>query len=95
MPRQGGQGKGKPGLHDKHFGKALLRRHAQGRQGEIRRLGGDKPPLVSHLEESALEDYVAVVELEGKEAEVFRVHQNDAFLVDSKSKRNVQEMKSV
>ena len=110
MPRQGGQGKGKPGLHDKHFGsdslkfylgnnsisvgKALIRRHAIGKQGnEVRKLGGDRPKLVSHLETSALEDYVAVFEMEGREAEVHRVHQHDAFLVDSKSSRNLQSMK--
>ena len=94
MPRQGGQGKGKPGLHDKHFGKALMRRHAMGKQGqEVRRVGGDRPALVSHLEETAVEDYVAEVELEGKDAEVHRVHQNDAFLIDSKTRRNVQELK--
>jgi hypothetical protein len=33
MPKQGGQGKGKPKLKDKNFGKALIRRHAQGAQG--------------------------------------------------------------
>jgi hypothetical protein len=47
---------------------------------------------MSSLETSALEDYVAVVEMEDRDAEVFRVHQNDAFLIDSKSTRNVQEL---
>jgi hypothetical protein len=93
MPRQGGQGKGKPGMHDKGFGKALLRRHAQGAQGQSgRATGKGKAPLMSSLETSALEDYVAVVEMEDRDAEVFRVHQNDAFLIDSKSTRNVQEL---
>ena len=65
-----------------------------GKQGnEVRKLGGDRPKLVSHLETSALEDYVAVFEMEGREAEVHRVQQHDAFLVDSKSSRNLQSMK--
>jgi hypothetical protein len=33
MPRQGGQGKGKPKLRDKNFGKALIRQQIQGHQG--------------------------------------------------------------
>jgi len=30
MPRQGGQGKGKPKLKDRDFGKALIRQQMQG-----------------------------------------------------------------
>jgi len=30
MPKQGGQGKGKPKLADRNFGKALIRRQLQG-----------------------------------------------------------------
>ena len=33
MPKQGGQGKGKPKMKDRGFGKALMRKQAQGDQG--------------------------------------------------------------
>jgi hypothetical protein len=33
MPKQGGQGKGKPKLKDRGFGKALIRKQSQGNQG--------------------------------------------------------------
>ena len=33
MPTQGRQGKGKPKMKDKDFGKALIKRHLQGSQG--------------------------------------------------------------
>lgn len=35
MPKQGGQGKGKPKLKDRDFGKALIKRHAQGMRGML------------------------------------------------------------
>lgn len=77
------------------IGKALMRKFNDGSQGQngLRKTGKEKTPLFSHLETSALEDYVAVVEMEGKEAEVHRVHQNDAFLVDSRTVRNEQTLK--
>lgn len=33
MPRQGGQGKGKPKLKDRGFGKSIIRKQATGLQG--------------------------------------------------------------
>jgi hypothetical protein len=34
MPKQGGQGKGKPKLKDRNFGRALLKLHEQGARGK-------------------------------------------------------------
>jgi hypothetical protein len=45
MPKQGGQGKGKPKLRDRGFGKALTRNQAHGNQG----LSVTFPPFPSFL----------------------------------------------
>ena len=92
-----GQGKGKPKLKDRAFGKALLKRHLLGSQGMNGMKTGvnDKTNMISILEGNSLDDYVATTEMEDKEVEVRRVHQNDVFLVDPSSAKAIEQNMSM
>ncbi len=90
MPKQGGQGKGKPKLKDKDFGKALIKRQMQGAKGIDYK--EKHVNMMSMLETSALEDYVASSEMAGTAVPVHRVHQYDAFLVEPSVTTTIQSM---
>lgn len=73
MPRQGGQGKGKPKKKDRDFGRALIRQQSQGSHGYL----GTKPEpthknMQSILEVNALDDYIDLVEMDDVDVEVKR-----------------------
>jgi large subunit GTPase 1 len=91
MGKSGGQGKGKPKLKDRSFGKALAKTTIQGR-GEIslgKKSGGN---LVSVIDNSALDDFVLNAEMDARGAEVKRVHKNDVYLVQPTVSATVQSM---
>ena len=92
-----GQGKGKPKMKDRDFGKALLKRHMLGSQGMNGKKTGvnEKTNMISILEGNSLDDYVATTEMEDKEVEVRRVHQNDVFLVDPSSAKAIEQNMSM
>jgi large subunit GTPase 1 len=94
MPRQGGQGKGKPKKKDKDFGVALIKKHFQGNMGfnGIAAQGGRNVNMSSILDNSHLDDFVATTEMSGSEVEVHRVHQNHAFLVEATVRNSVQHI---
>eukprot|EP01038_Epipyxis_sp_PR26KG_P004764 gene4764-6682_t len=92
MPKQGGQGKGKPKRKDKDFGKALIRRHLQGNLGENGTKTQKSANLLSILDNSALDDFINTTEMEGEGVEVMRIHKNDAFLIESSTQRTTQKM---
>jgi len=79
MPRQGGQGKGKPKLSERGLGRALIRNR---QQTAAQRFSGRKKEMGSLLDNTGgLEEYIETVDMEGEDVEVHRVHRNDAFLV--------------
>jgi len=93
MPKQGGQGKGKPKMKDRGFGKALMRKQAQGEQG----LGGlstsrPKGNLSSMLDTNSLDDFVNTAIMDERELEVKKVHKNDTFLVEPTTHKNMQTL---
>jgi large subunit GTPase 1 len=80
MPRQGGQGKGKPKLAERGLGKALIRNRSQ--TAGSRFDSGRKTGLVSELDNSGgLDEYLKEVEMEGADVEVLRVYNHDAILI--------------
>jgi large subunit GTPase 1 len=85
MPRQGGQGKGKPKLAERHFGVSLIRSKKQIIHKK------DEPVLVSILEHSSLDDYILSAEMDGKEAEVIKSN-NDIELIQPIVLKTVQSM---
>lgn len=93
MPKQGGQGKGKPKLKDKDFGKALIKRQLQGAKGIDYK--EKHVNMMSMLETSALEDYVASSEMAGTAVPVHRVHQYDAFLVEPSVTNTIQSISTI
>mmetsp|Transcript_21545 Transcript_21545/g.31305 ORF Transcript_21545/g.31305 Transcript_21545/m.31305 type:complete len:753 (-) Transcript_21545:167-2425(-) len=92
MPRQGGQGKGKPKLKDRGFGKALQKKHVQGSQGMSGVSTREKGNLISILDNSSLDDFVSTAIMDGREIEVKRVHKNHAFLVEPTIHTNMQTL---
>lgn len=106
MGRQGGQGKGKPKLKDRDFGKALVRKMKQTRQKFVKysflevvfgnlsfcRGYDENTRLISILENTSLEDYIASAEMDGNGVEVVHVHDNDAYLIEP-TQRIFQKMR--
>ena len=79
MPRQGGQGKGKPKIAERGLGKALIRNRVN---TAADRFNIHRREMISHLDNSGgLQEYLETVDLEDEDVEVLRVHQNDAVLV--------------
>lgn len=94
MPKQGGQGKGKPLKKDRNFGKALIRRQENGQM--VRNgLNNKGTNMVSILENSALDDFIVTAEMGGEQAEVVRVHKHDAFLLQPSVHAQLQSIRSV
>jgi len=68
MGRQGGQGKGKPKLKDRNFGKTLIKRQAKGYGGgNGRQIHDSVPNMLSILD----------AEINDDDVEVYRVRDND------------------
>lgn len=89
MPRQGGQGKGKPKLAERGLGRALIRNRLQ---TATKRFEGRKKEMGSLLENTGgLEEYLETVDLEDEGIEVHRVHRNDAFLVQPTVRSGVKQ----
>jgi large subunit GTPase 1 len=91
----GGQGKGKPKLKDRCFGKALIRQHATGAQGMHGRKAEEVTNMISILENTTLDDYINSAEMDGGGVEVRRVHNHDAFLVDPTSARTTDQAQRI
>ena len=85
-------GKGKPGMKEKQvgFGACLIKRHQQLRSGETKLK--ETTNMKSLLDESALDDYLLVAEMEGLAPEVKRTHMNDATLVEPTSHLGLQNI---
>lgn len=89
-----GQGKGKPKLKDRDFGKALIKQQLAGVRGMGGRSTRDTKKMTSILDTTALSDYVDYIEMEGKSVQVKRTHMNDAFLVEPTSNQAAQHLTS-
>lgn len=48
--------------------------------------------MMSILDNDELDDYIITTEMAGEEQEVHRVHQNDSFLIEASTKKNIQAM---
>jgi large subunit GTPase 1 len=92
MPKQGGQGKGKPKRSDRGMGKALVRQHVKGDKGSRGIKLGEEKNLKSVLDNSALDDFVGTAVMGDADVEVMRVHKNDSFLIQPTVHTNVQTM---
>ena len=92
MGRQGGQGKGKPKLKDRDFGKALIRRQTKGHMGTNGRHVHETTNMASILDTSNLEDYVLCAEMDDGDVEVHRVRDNDTFLIEPTVNHTIQEL---
>jgi len=77
MGRQGGQGKGKPKLKDKYFGKAIIN---QLKNANYTAKATAK--MNSILDNSTLDDFIISAEMDENAAEVVRVHDKDAYLAE-------------
>eukprot|EP01035_Chromulina_nebulosa_P016882 gene16882-22370_t len=77
MGRQGGQGKGKPKLKDKHFGKAIIN---QLKNANYTAKATAK--MNSILDNSTLDDFIISAEMDENAVEVVRVHDRDAYLAE-------------
>lgn len=87
MPRQGGQGKGKPKLAERGFGKALIRNRTQ---TAAQRFEVETKELISHLDNTGgLDEYLKVVEMEGADVEVLHVYNHDAVLIQPTTRNAV------
>jgi hypothetical protein len=92
MGRQGGQGKGKPKLKDRNFGKALIKSQTKGHMGTNGRQIQSIPNLSSILDTSNLEDYVLCADMADDGVEVHRVRDNDTFLIEPTVNNTIQEL---
>lgn len=84
MPRQGGQGKGKPKLAERHFGASLIRSKNQV-------ISKKEVPMMSILDNSSLDDYILSAEMDGKDAEVIRSN-SDIELIQPTVLKTIQSM---
>jgi large subunit GTPase 1 len=80
MPRQGGQGKGKPGRNEKHFGRALIK---QQQQLNVFKLKEKKQDKLSVLENTAVEDFIAMAQIDEEGFEVKRVVDPAELVMDT------------
>lgn len=80
MPRQGGQGKGKPGKHEKHFGRALIK---QQQALNVFKLKDKKQDKLSVLENTALDDFIALAQIDDEGFEVKRVLDPAELVMDT------------
>ena len=96
MPKQGGQGKGKPKKGERGMGKALVRQHVRGDMGERGvKIGtnNNNKNLKSVLDNTSLDDFVGTAVMGDNEVEVLRVHKNDSFLIQPTVHSTIQTMK--
>jgi large subunit GTPase 1 len=68
MPRQGGQGKGKPRKNDRHFGRALIKQ-----QAALANTRDEKNSKLSVLDNNALDDFIALAQIDEEDFEVKRI----------------------
>jgi large subunit GTPase 1 len=81
MPRQGGQGKGKPGRHERDFGRALIKQQTRGSHGFLgTKTNSNLKNMTSILENNALDDFINMVEMDDEDVEVKR-YDNDTLPV--------------
>jgi large subunit GTPase 1 len=92
MPKQGGQGKGKPKLSDKNFGSSLIKSQRSGTSK--RNSNGSKNLVLSILDNSSLDDYIMSNEMNGTEAEVIRPR-SDITLVCSTVLKSVERVSNL
>lgn len=85
MPRQGGQGKGKPKLAERHFGVSLIR----SKKSVVDKK--ESTAMMSILENTSLDDYILEAEMNGKDAEVIKSN-NDIELIQPVVLKIVQSM---
>jgi large subunit GTPase 1 len=96
MPRQGGQGKGKPKKKDRDFGRALIRQHSQGSQGYLgTKTESNQKNMASILEVNALDDYIDLVEMDDVDVKVKRYdteEQDAPIIIETNLKSKAQEL---
>ncbi|KAJ1428875.1 hypothetical protein B484DRAFT_449656 [Ochromonadaceae sp. CCMP2298] len=94
MGRQGGQGKGKPGRHDRSagLGQALLKMHMRGESTKRSERYQTTMGMKSILDNTALDDFIDTTDMMGEEPEVQRVHQNHAFLTEATTHKSIQQL---
>lgn len=83
----GGQGKGKPKLGDRQFGSALIKS-----QNPKNKFIPKNKQILSILDNSSLDDYIASAEMDDKDTEVIKTHSNDVQLVEVRANVTVQDM---
>ena len=79
MPKQGGQGKGKPKAGDRNFGVALIRSQIN----KPNKSNGKSTSILSILDHSSLDDYILTSEMNETNVEVLKNF--DIQLVDQKN----------
>eukprot|EP01031_Cornospumella_fuschlensis_P045769 gene45769-56019_t len=67
MPRQGGQGKGKPKKADRHFGRALIKMQQAGPQGMYGVKTAPTKNMESILDNNHLDDFIAIANMDDHE----------------------------
>ncbi len=96
MPRQGGQGKGKPKKKDRDFGKALIRQQSQGSHGFLgTKMESNHKNMSSILEVNALDDYIDLVEMDDIDVEVKRYEseeQESPIIIQNSVIKRTQEL---
>lgn len=91
MGKTGGQGKGKPKLKDRNFGKALMKSHAVNMDdGAVASKGKF---MNSILESNHLTEYVESSEISNKQHDVIRAPASELLVVEATTIANVQKIK--
>jgi large subunit GTPase 1 len=83
MPKQGGQGKGKPKQGDRNFGSALIK-------SQRNRVPEKDKRILSILDNSSLDDYILTSEMEGQDATVIKA--NHPILVENVTSKPIQSI---
>ncbi len=93
MPKQQrSQGKGKPKLQDRNFGKALIRRQLMGNQGLDGRDTKEQKNMLSVLDTCALDDFVSERMLGDQDPEVLRGSEFEVTLITPQLREVQQEL---
>ena len=82
MPKQGGQGKGKPKMADRNFGVALMRSQVNRSSSTM----NNQTNIFSIVDNSSLDDYILSSEMSENKVEVIKT--NDIHLVEQNSNYN-------
>jgi len=89
MTKSGGKGKGRQKKGD-DLGRALIKMHING-TGKLNPRHANAN-MISILDNNALDDFIDSADMEGKDFEVKRVHQNHAFLLEATTHKSIQTL---